>query len=209
MAGNAAMLILSQFYGWFYTIDADNIYHRGPLYWFPVTVTIALTAMTFLLVILKRKKMEKKHFISLVLFPVPPLVCVVLQIAFYGTSLILNGAVLSILIVFTAIQNKRMNTDYLTGAYNRKGLELYIRQKINSCTESKTFSAILLDLDNFKAINDSFGHNAGDDVLVTSVNLLKNCVRSDDLIARYGGDEYFYHIEHIEFRGSERLSSAG
>jgi energy-converting hydrogenase Eha subunit A len=101
---------------------ADNIYHRGPLYWFPVTITSVLTAAAFILVISNHKKVIRKHFISLLLFPVPPIVCIVLQITYYGTSLILNGAVLSILIAFVTIQNERMNTDYLTGVFNRKGL---------------------------------------------------------------------------------------
>ncbi|NLT13261.1 MAG: GGDEF domain-containing protein [Clostridiales bacterium] len=193
---NAVMLILSQFFGWFYTIGAGNIYRRGPMFWFPVAVTLIITVATFILVIANRNKLEKKHFNALLLFPVPPLVCILLQIIYYGTSLILNGATLSILTVFVTIQNERMNLDYLTSAYNRKGLETYIRQKINASTEHKTFAAILLDLDNFKSINDSFGHSTGDHVLVESTKLLRSCLRSDDLIARYGGDE-FYIIMNI------------
>lgn len=184
-------LILSQFFGWYYTIGADNIYRRGPLFWLPVFVSFILAAAAFALVIANRKKTEKKHFVSLLLFPVPPLVCIVLQIIYYGTSLILNGVALSILIVFVTIQNQHINTDYLTGAYNRKGLETYIRQKINASTENKTFAAMLLDLDNFKSINDSFGHNTGDHVLATSTGLLKSCLRSEDFIARFGGDEFY------------------
>jgi diguanylate cyclase (GGDEF)-like protein len=194
-AVNAVMLILSQFFGWFYTIGADNIYRRGPLYWFPVFVTVIITAAAFALVIANRKKIERKHFISLLLFPVPPIVCIVLQVSYYGTSLILNGAALSILIVFVTIQNERMNTDYLTGAYNRKGLETYIRQKINASNEDKTFSAILLDLDNFKSINDTFGHHTGDRILATSIDLLKSCLRSNDFVARYGGDEFYIILD--------------
>jgi diguanylate cyclase (GGDEF)-like protein len=205
-AVNAVMLILSQFLGWYYTIGSDNVYHRGPLYWYPVSVTAALTALAFTLIVKNRKKVERKHFLSLFLFPIPPLICIALQILFYGTSLILNGAALSILIAYITIQNKRMNTDFLTGAYNRKGLELYMKQKINTSTESRTFAAILLDLDNFKSINDSFGHNTGDDVLVTSVNLLKTCIRSEDFIARYGGDEFFMILNISDLQDLEAVS---
>jgi diguanylate cyclase (GGDEF)-like protein len=188
---NAVMLILSQFSGWYYIIGADNIYHRGPLYWFPVTITAVLTAAAFILVLSNRKKIMRKHFISLLLFPVPPIVCIVLQVTYYGTSLILNGAVLSILIAFVTIQNECMHTDYLTGVYNRKRLEAYLRKKINSVSKKRTFSAILLDMDDFKSINDTFGHNKGDQVLAESSSLLKSCLRSDDFIARYGGDEFY------------------
>lgn len=194
-AVNAAMLVLSQFYGWFYTISADNIYRRGPLYWFPVFITFAITAAAFVLIITNRKSIERKHFISLILFPAAPLICIVLQIIYYGTSLILNGAAVSILIAFLTIQNKRMNTDDLTGLYNRKGLEACIRHKISSSAKRRTFSAILLDLDRFKTINDTFGHQTGDHVLTVVSGLLKSCLRSDDFIARYGGDEFYIILD--------------
>lgn len=190
VAANAVMLVLSQFFGWYYTIGPDNIYHRGPLYWLPVTTTVSLTAASFIIVVAHRKRIERKHFVSILLFPVPPLVCIVLQITYYGISLVLNGAAMSILIAFVTIQNERMNTDFLTGAYNRKGLEMYIRQRIAASTENRTFSAILLDLDNFKSINDTFGHNTGDQVLVTTVRLLKKCITTGDIVGRYGGDEF-------------------
>lgn len=189
--GNAVMLILSQFFGWYYTISADNIYTRGPLFWIPVAITAVLTAAAIVLVIANRKKIVRKHFISLLLFPLPPIICIVLQVTYYGLSLILNGAALSILIAFVTIQNERMNTDYLTGVYNRKGLEAYLRQKINTSSANRTFSAILLDLDNFKSINDTYGHIKGDHILAESSDLLKSCLRSDDFIARHGGDEFF------------------
>lgn len=187
---NAVLLVLSQFFGWYYVIGPDNIYHRGPLYMIPVAFTALLTASAYILVIANRSKIKRKHFISLVLFPAPPIICIFLQVAFYGISFVLNGAVLSILIAFISIQNERMNTDYLTGAYNRHGLEAYLRQKINTCTENRTFSIVLLDLDNFKAINDSLGHSKGDHVLKSAVKLLKGGLKSNDFVARFGGDEF-------------------
>ncbi|MDD2216002.1 MAG: GGDEF domain-containing protein, partial [Eubacteriales bacterium] len=105
-------------------------------------------------------------------------------------SLILNSVVISILIAFLYIQNQDMHTDFLTGVNNRKKLEAYLKKKINKSNENKTFSAILLDINNFKSINDTFGHDMGDDALETAVKLLKSCLRSTDFIARFGGDEF-------------------
>lgn len=189
-AVNAVMLVFSQYWGWFYYIDSDNIYHRGPLYWFPVSITLALIIAAFTLIVANHMSIEKKYFFSLVFFPVPPLVCIILQIVFLGTSLILNGVTLSLLIIFFKIQNRSMNIDYLTGAYNRRSLEICMREKVNISTENRTFSAILIDLDDFKLINDTFGHNTGDYVLETTVRLLKSCLRPTDFIARFGGDEF-------------------
>ncbi len=194
-AANAAMLVLSQYFGWYYYIDSDNIYHRGPLYWFPVFITVALVLLAALIIIRNYKSIEKKYFSSLVFFAVPPLICIILQIIFYGTSLILHGITLSLLMVFINIQNQNMNTDYLTGAYNRKSLETFMREKISASTENKTFSAILIDLDDFKFINDTLGHDMGDYVLATSVKLIKSCFRSIDFIARFGGDEFYIILD--------------
>ena len=54
----------------------------------------------------------------------------------------------------------------------------------------KGFSAILLDINNFKYINDTYGHNVGDQALETAAKLLKSCLRANDFIARFGGDEF-------------------
>jgi diguanylate cyclase (GGDEF)-like protein len=188
--GNAAMLVCSQSRGWYYTIDSDNIYHRGPLFWLPVSMIVALVMTAFAIIVTNRKNIDRKHFFALVFFPVPPLVCVILQVAFLGTSLVLNGLTLSLVIIFFSIQNHSMNIDYLTGAYNRRSLEIHMQERVNASTESRTFSAILIDLDDFKFINDTFGHNTGDSVLETAVKILKSCLGPSDFIARFGGDEF-------------------
>jgi len=187
---NAVMLVLTQIFGWFYYIDSDNIYHRGPLFLLSASITIVLILVTFVLVIVNRKKIEKKHYFSLVFFAVPPFVGIILQIVFYGISIILNSVVLSLLIVSLNIQNHSIYTDYLTGVNNRKKLEIYLKEKIRTSTEDKTFSAILIDLNDFKSINDTFGHDTGDNALQISAKLLSSCLKPNDFIARFGGDEF-------------------
>jgi len=189
-AANLAFVILSQFYGWIYYIDADNIYHRGPFFLLSAAMVFVLHIATYVLLVIKRRKIEKRYFFALAFFVVPPLACVVLQSFFYGISVIYNGVVLSLLLIFFNIQNQSIHIDYLTGVSNRKKLETHLREKVSLSHESRTFSAIMLDLDNFKSINDTFGHAAGDNVLEAAAKLLKNCIRSNDLVARFGGDEF-------------------
>lgn len=188
-------LVISQFYGWFYYIDPYNIYHRGPLFWIPASTTILMILAAFALIVANRGKVGRKHYFSLLFFAVPPFICVILQIFIYGISLMLNSVVLSLLIVFFNIQIRTIYTDYLTGINNRKKLEAYMEEKISRSTGNKTFSAILTDMDNFKSINDMFGHDMGDDALETSAQLFKKCLRSNDFIARYGGDEFYIILD--------------
>lgn len=192
---NAVLIIMSQPFGWYYYIDSGNIYHRGELFWLAAFITFALTFAALVLIIVKRKNIEKKYYFSLVFFPIPPFACVILQSFIYGIPLALNSVAFSLLVVFFNVQNHSIYIDYLTGAYNRKKLENYMEDKINTSTKNKTFSAILIDLDNFKSINDTCGHNVGDYVLETCVTLLKNCLRETDFIARFGGDEFYIILD--------------
>jgi diguanylate cyclase (GGDEF)-like protein len=121
------------------------------------------------------------------------------------------GLVLSILIVplYASALNARMArakrtlerraarfelasmTDSVTGALNRHGFMSILNDRAMRSTCGVSASALmLLDLDGFKAVNDSCGHAAGDMVLVDTVNRLTRCFRSSDRVARIGGDEF-------------------
>ena len=82
--------------------------------------------------------------------------------------------------------------DVLTGAYNRK----YYEENIKMTT--RVSGIAMLDLDDFKLYNDTFGHMAGDVALETVVSVIKNEIRKTDLIIRYGGDEFLIVMPGIE-----------
>lgn len=89
--------------------------------------------------------------------------------------------------------------DPLTGLANRNKLEQYVNQLINTATRNQPgFALFLLDLDNFKTINDSIGHDAGDLLLQVVAERLKITVRDTDLVARLGGDEFVIVITNIK-----------
>jgi diguanylate cyclase (GGDEF)-like protein len=82
-------------------------------------------------------------------------------------------------------------TDPLTGLFNRRAIEILAERVIASCERSLSpVSAILFDLDDFKKINDSFGHLCGDVALTAVAGCLKREIRSADTVARWGGDEF-------------------
>lgn len=82
-------------------------------------------------------------------------------------------------------------TDSLTGIYNRAKFIQETQEWIEKCRiEKKDLSVILCDIDDFKKINDTYGHFAGDLVLQNVVSLINGCIRLDDIFARWGGEEF-------------------
>ncbi len=85
--------------------------------------------------------------------------------------------------------------DPLTGLFNRRAGERRVRQILRRAhTEGLQCALLLLDLDRFKPINDTYGHDAGDRVLVEVGRRLNNCLRTGDLIVRWGGDEFLITV---------------
>ena len=81
--------------------------------------------------------------------------------------------------------------DDLTGAYNRKQMNESLKKSIEYKKRYQTSSSlIILDIDNFKAINDTYGHSAGDQILKQLVELLKTSLRNVDTVFRFGGEEF-------------------
>ncbi len=88
--------------------------------------------------------------------------------------------------------NYKASHDELTGAYNRAGYDLLMES-----LDLESTTMLLIDADNFKTINDSFGHEMGDRILVKIVNTMKSHFRTDDYICRIGGDEFVIFVQHV------------
>ncbi|GHD75644.1 diguanylate cyclase [Vogesella fluminis] len=85
----------------------------------------------------------------------------------------------------------KIKEDQLTGAYNRRGLEEHFEREISRAKRSgQPLSVALIDVDNFKQLNDRYGHLTGDDVLKYLVELMHRSMRSSDIVARFGGEEF-------------------
>jgi len=82
-------------------------------------------------------------------------------------------------------------TDKLTGMWNRVKLDKLLVSQLKAYQRhAETYSLVLLDVDHFKQVNDTYGHNAGDAVLVDLANILKSNVRGNDVVGRWGGEEF-------------------
>jgi diguanylate cyclase (GGDEF)-like protein len=90
--------------------------------------------------------------------------------------------------------------DPLTGLYNRAYLDEFLRKAFIDSEKADTpLSVAFADLDRFKSVNDTYGHAAGDHILVTTANILKASVRGADVVARYGGEEFILVFPRTDY----------
>ncbi|HKQ30899.1 MAG TPA: GGDEF domain-containing protein, partial [Burkholderiales bacterium] len=114
-----------------------------------------------------------------------------------------------------AIQNARLHartldmaeTDALTGLHNRRKLDQRLREEIQRSQRShQPLALVLLDLDHFKGINDTYGHSAGDAVLRALATTFRREIRDIDLVARVGGEEFMFLFPDTDPELAQRVA---
>jgi len=98
------------------------------------------------------------------------------------------------------------NLDPLTSLFNRRSLERALEEFFILCKYSKmTFSLILIDLDNFKYVNDNYGHHVGDLVLAKVAKVLRTSMRAKDIVGRWGGDEFMAILPNTDLENAKKI----
>ncbi len=189
------LLIANLFTPLVFRIDANHVYHRGQLFFLYMALMYLYGFVSLSMVIRKAlqpdSSVERTEFRYMALFILPPLLGGLLQWLFYGLSIIWMCVVLSIVLVYTNVLSRQITTDPLTGLNNRRKLNRYLDTIINSAQADQSTFLMMLDADDFKCINDRYGHSAGDRALVSAAEILKGlCLGRDFFLARLGGDEF-------------------
>src|SRR5205807_7374797 len=97
--------------------------------------------------------------------------------------------------------------DPLTGLFNHRAFHERLRQALANASRSHdAVSILMLDIDDFKRVNDIYGHGAGDEILRSLADTLKDAVRSSDVVYRLGGEEFAIVIVSRELENAEQLA---
>lgn len=194
-AGICLLAIINAFTGWIFYIDGSNRYVQGIIY-IPVTAIIWLTILIPTVMTLQRAShaslsIIRRDYLIDALYIIPPLVGWILQNLFDLYPFMWVMAVCTLLLHFLELQGQQISIDALTGVNNRRTFNRYIGSFVDNPGKKSSIALFIIDINNFKNINDTYGHMAGDEALITFAKILRRvCGRRNCFLARYGGDEF-------------------
>lgn len=195
LAANTAMTLSNLKWPLIFYLDGGNNYTRGEFFFLPVLFGAFYLAFSAILAAIQmgraENELERSRCRAIFLFLAMPVVATILQSLFLGLSLIWISVVLSLLLIFVNVQNSQLSTDALTGLNNRYQFDKLLRRTYSTPDEREKFVLLMIDVNKFKEINDSYGHVVGDRALVGVAEVLRRaCAGSGAFLSRYGGDEF-------------------
>lgn len=191
-----------------FSITSQNVYQRGPLFWLSSLITYGYLFLGLILLSLSHRKIAQQDRFPLAVFAIFPLIGGLIQTIFYGTLLMWSSAAFSLVVAYSFLQHRLVSLDPLTQTWTRQSLFNYIDQRYMKLNQTD-FGMIYMDVDDLKPINDTYGHTEGDEALKTTIRLVRESIRKNDIVARVGGDEFVILFEGCEIdvlkRNVERI----
>jgi diguanylate cyclase (GGDEF)-like protein len=187
---NFVFVIASYFSDLIFNINESNLYTLGSHYYIAVIAPFLIMILANYDIIKNKEHIRKKEFGPLLLFSIPPIIAALILVVFKDVNIVLSSLVISHLLIYIYVQSRITSTDFLTGLFNRREYETIIRDLSYMKQKNLTVSGIMVDINDFKNINDVYGHRIGDEILVHVSKLLKSTIRSQDYVFRIGGDEF-------------------
>ena len=178
---------------YYFYVDEHNIYHRQPSIYIFYIYLMLCAVYSLVLYYHHHKTHGQIAFFPIYMYLTPIIVSSVLQMLFYGISLAWLGTALGIVALYISLQQQNTYLDTLTGVYNRLYLEhaMFKMKKDNSTT----YYGAMIDMNDFKKINDSFGHSAGDQALCDMASIFRNIIPDNTTVFRFAGDEFIFLIK--------------
>lgn len=187
---NAIFVLLSLYNGMIFTLVASNRYQRGRFFFLVFLISSLYMIGSYVHLIRRKRKHPAKSFSMVVAYPFPVIIAGVLQIHFEEMKVLGVSLAITLLMIFLHNQNTHANRDYLTSLYNRSLGSQYLQYLFQHKSKEKLIGGILIDFNGFKLLNDTYGHDMGDQSLRLFSKVLHESFSRDWLICRFGGDEF-------------------
>lgn len=186
---NSTAEFINYFFPFIFDISSKGtlVLSARPMLIFTILNYVSVFHTTFV-IIKYRKQLTRSNYLPMLFFLLPPVCGEIIYIFHRGVSITCTYAI-SVLMIFQVSQNNTIYTDELTGLANRRKLNEYL-YKLFRVPNGSMICGIMIDLDHLKYINDTYGHIAGDNAIITMSEIIKSINRSDIVAARYGGDEF-------------------
>lgn len=196
------------FTGWVFTINENNAYTREWLWILPAVATIAYVVFGVAYIYANRKRINKYMIMPIALIISPIFIGAIIQAVLPGTAIIAMVVTISLVGLYATTQSESAYIDRLSGVYNRRYLDDYLtglNENEKFKKTGKTITGIMLDMDKFKQINDTFGHHVGDDAISQVGKILIENLGKMNFAARYGGDEFIIITPMLDSDSIETL----
>jgi len=192
--------LISIFSGWTFTIDAQGHYQSTSLFALHTAVNYFYLLIPTICAVQRawkaRSRQDRGEYLTYGLYMIAPLISGMLEDVFPHVPLLALNIFMVILILFLMIQNKQVYHDALTGLNNRRRLDRYLEDLLPSASTAHPILLFIVDINDFKCINDLHGHLEGDHALRVFAAVLGDIAGHwDAFAARYGGDEFCLVME--------------
>lgn len=215
MIANSLLVLVNLFYPVAFKVSSQNVYSREPWMWLIVVMNAMVLLYFCVLAYNMRAKIQRELIFVMLLYVTIPSLAAIVQVSIYGAFIMWPTMAVTIVFTYIFLETVSTSKDYLTGLMSRLRVDKYIDLLLGSGDD---FGILMIDLDGFKAINDTYGHHTGDEALVIFAKVLTKVFHSEKMIARYAGDEFvvvtqllskddivFYREEMIKTLNEDRI----
>jgi len=198
------LLLINFFVPVAFSLNDQNVYSRTYMYLYFMVVELGFLLDGIAVAYRVRRKSGRLLFFPVWAFIIPILAGAIAQTLVYGISTIVPCAAISIGCITISLQNQMLFRDNLTGLCNRSYLDSLEKKMKGSRNE---YTAIMIDINRFKVINDTYGHKTGDKALIQVASILKKAVNDQGEVIRYAGDEFIIILNSQDENNTAKVIS--
>jgi diguanylate cyclase (GGDEF)-like protein len=180
-------MIVNLFTPFIFSVSENNVYSREPYMWLIIVLNTSMVIYKWIDAYKNKDKINRQIVVSMLAFLLLPTIAAVIQVLVYGAFIIWPIMSITIIVFYIHLETVSTSTDYLTGLMSRFRMDDHINYLIG---KKESFGLVIIDLDDFKFINDKYGHAFGDKALRLFSKNLKKSFNKNSIVGRFGGDEF-------------------